>query len=103
MSDCTLFLDDLMNILDLKRKTLLVGDLNICSKSHTNHQILQLLNQNMFIHNVKNPTHEDGHIIDYASHYCPNNSVEKIQIKQRGQYFTDHDMIIVDTTSLQGP
>ena len=99
-SNQAFFLDDLLKILDLKKKTLLVGDLNICRTSHSNHPILELLNQLTFKHNVTHPTHRDGHLIDYASHFCPNNSVEKIEVRQCGQYFTDHNMMIVDTAKL---
>ena len=50
----------------------------------------------MFKHNLKHPSHSAGNVIDYASHYCPNDSLEVLNVKQYGQYFTDHDMILVN-------
>ena len=99
-SNQTFFLDDFLKIVDVKRKMLLVGDLNICNVSHANHPILELLSQLMFKHNVTHPTHREGHHIDYVSHFCPSNSIEKLEVRQFCQYFTDHDMMIVDTTKL---
>ena len=91
-----MFLDDLFKILDLNENTLLVGDLNICLLSHGYHPILKALSQLMFRHNVRQSTHQDGHVIDYASHYCPSNTIENLEVQQYGQYFTDHDMLIVN-------
>ena len=50
----------------------------------------------MFKHNLKHPLHSAGNVIAYASHYCPNDSIEVLDVKQYGQYFTDHDMILVN-------
>ena len=85
-----------MNIFDPSTRTLLVGDLNVCSVSKEPHPILDLLNLLSFKHNLKQPSHSDGNVIDYASHYCPADSIEVLDIKQYGQYFTDHDMILVN-------
>ena len=68
----------------------------MCSLSDIRHPILQFLNQYKFKHNVKWPSHRNGNVIDYASHYCPDQSIERLEIKQFGQYFTDHDMIMVN-------
>ena len=99
-SNQAFFLDDMLKTIDLEKKTLLVGDLNICNASNANHPILQFLSQLRFKHNVVHPTHRDGHLIDYVSHYCPCNTIEKIEVRQFGQYFTDHDMMIIDTELL---
>ena len=72
----------------------------MCSFSCTDHPILKLLKGLMFNHNVNQPSHRDGNVIDYASHYSPDNSIENINVMQLGQYFTDHDLLVVDISEL---
>ena len=94
------FLEDFLSIMDLTKKTLLVGDLNICNAHQQDHPILDLMNQLAFKHNIQNPLYRSGHLIDFASHYCPENSIAKLEVQQFGQFFTDHDMIVVDILEL---
>ena len=96
----TFFLDDFLKIFDPGRKTLLVGDLNVCSVTHVNHPIFKLLSKLMFKHYIKQTSHKDGNVIDYASHYCPQSSLQNLKVQQFAQYFTDHDMLLVDITDL---
>ena len=88
----TFFLDDFLKIFDPGRKTLLVGDLNVCSVTHVNHPILKLLSKLMFKHNIKQTSHKDGNVIDYAFHHCPQSSLQNLKVQQFAQYFTDHDI-----------
>ena len=99
-SSVNYFMEDLLTALNLDKKTIIVGHLNICSMSDKNHPILELFSQLRFIHNVKQPSHKDGRVIDYASHFCPNDTIKHLEVKQAGQYFTDHDMIIVNVANL---
>ena len=91
------FLEDLMNIFDDQKKTLLVGDLNICNNSENNHEILRKLEFWGFKQKVTNPTHAEGRQIDHVFSFSPSGETEaSVRVHQTGQYFTDHDLMVID-------
>ena len=93
----TLFMDDLRSIFDDKKETLIVGDFNICFRKENNHQIIKLLKSMKFDQKTKSATHVQGRCIDHVYHYLPNpdENTTTVKVLQFGQFFTDHDMLLV--------
>ena len=95
-----LFIKMLLQILDFSKTIILVGDLNICSKSESHHYILRYLEMLNFEQLIQNPTHAEGRHIDHALVFYPENSTERaIEVNQQSCYFTDHDILLVDEVS----
>ena len=91
-------MDDLRSIFDDKKETLIVGDFNICFREDTNHQIIELFKSMKFDQKIRSPTHVHGRYIDHVYHYLPNPDENKtrVDVLQFGQYYTDHDMLLVE-------
>ena len=90
------FIPDLSSLFSFTRKTLLVGDFNICFKSEQNNPVLKALASFGFKQKVKKSTHLEGRLIDHVYIFCPMNSQEKeVEVVQQVTYFTDHDIIFV--------
>ena len=90
------FIPDLSSLFSFTRKTLLVGDFNICFKSEQNNPVLKALASFGFKQKVKKSTHLEGRLIDHVYIFCPMNSQEKeVEVVQQVPYFTDHDIIFV--------
>ena len=78
------------------KKTLVVGDLNICFKSEQNNLILRALANLGLKQKVKRATHREGRQIDYVYIFLPINVQENyVEVVQQAPYFTDHDIIFV--------
>ena len=58
-ADTNMFLADIHNIID-KKKTLIIGDFNLCCLTETNHPIFKCLNGCGFYQLVNSPTHIKG-------------------------------------------
>ena len=85
-----------MDIISLfNKKTLLVGDLNICFINERNHKILKVIEKCGFKQQVKFPTHSAGRQIDHVYYFSPSEDAPSLLVEQVGQFFTDHDMLIV--------
>ena len=88
------FLMDFHDIFDPTQETLVVGDLNLCSKSESNHSILRQLKSLGFKQLVREPTHVEGRTIDLVFVYSPVERFE-IEVKLESPYFSDHDILYV--------
>ena len=93
----TFFMEDLRSIFDDKKETIIVGDFNICFREENNHQIIKLLKSMKFDQKIMSPTHVQGRYIDHVYHYLPNpdENTTAVDVLQFGQFFTDHDMLLV--------
>ena len=67
------FITDLTSLFCFTKKTLVVGDLNICFKSEQNNLILRALANLGLKQKVKRATHREGRQIDYVYIFLPIN------------------------------
>ena len=89
-------LDDFKSMFDSERRTLLIGDLNICFLSEKNHPVLKALARLRFKQKVQRPTHELGRLIDYIFIYSPSLIGDaEVEVVQESPYFSDHDLLFV--------
>ena len=96
------FIKDFVSIFDKKTRTLLVGDLNICGLKERNHPILHRLETLGFKQKIQNPTHIEGRQIDHVFFFSPSGDIyPAVEVIQVGQFFTDHDLIVVDVSKLR--
>ena len=89
---------DIKNLFNRKKKTFIVGDLNICYSKERFHRVLRALSSLGFKSMVQYPTHLSGGYIDHLHVYSPPDSEQEIKVKvqQQGVYFTDHDILLID-------
>ena len=91
------FLEDFTDLFNDQKEVLLLGDLNICSINEEKHPILRKLKTLGFKERVKFPSHIAGRQIDHVLQFSPiNSSPQVVQVCQFGQYFTDHDLMVVN-------
>ena len=96
--DSSSFLEDLLYLFNKEKETIILGDLNICYITERSHEILKAIERHGFQQKVRVPTHTDGHQMDHVLHYLPpGEHITSIQtVTQFGQYFTDHDLLLVN-------
>ena len=92
---------DIISLFNDSKKTLLVGDLNICFINERHHKILKLIEKSGFKQQVKFPTHTAGRQIDHVYYFSPSEDTPSLEVEQVGQFFTDHDMLIVKQPNKQ--
>ena len=93
------FIEDFVSLFDDQKETVLAGDFNICYLEETNHPILRTLEALNFRQQVKMPTHVQGRLIDHIYFFSPRlDRAPDLEVLQFGQYFTDHDLLVVDTS-----
>ena len=92
---------DLSSLFNKNKKTLLVGDLNICFINERQHKILIEIEKHGFKQQVKYPTHSAGRQIDHVYYFSPSEDTPSLEVEQVGQFFTDHDMLIVKQPTKQ--
>ena len=85
---------DLLELIYLNRETIIVGDFNICHEKNSSHSIITMLENLGFHQIVKYPTHIDGGTIDLVFILNPGD-FRKYHVQQQGQYYLDHDIMIV--------
>ena len=97
----TTFINDVRSLFNEEKETLIVGDFNICYEKERKHLIITQLMSMGFDQKVKSPTHVQGRCIDHVYHYSPtsDDNISQVRILQFGQFFTDHDMLLVDLPS----
>ena len=86
------FCRSLINIINSKNKTFIIGDFNLNAIDDRSNMISKELSKLGFRQLVQEPTHIQGGLIDhcYVSHnILPTN----VRINQKSVYYTDHDMI----------
>ena len=86
------FVESLRSLINETKKTYVVGDFNLCFDSERSHPVFRFLENSKFKQLVQNATHIKGRLIDLV---FTNSPEEVIRVSQNGQYFSDHDMIIV--------
>ena len=86
------FVESLRSLFNETKKTYIVGDFNLCFDSERTHPVFMFLENSKFKQLVQNATHIKGRLIDLV---FTNSPEEVIRVSQNGQYFSDHDMIIV--------
>ena len=94
-TNSNLFLGDLHRII-AKRRTLIVGDFNICYLSDNSHPIFKSLREYGFHQLVEFPTHDKGRMIDLAFIY-PKLEFNLWKSKQQSSFFSDHDIIKISS------
>ena len=94
IGNCSKLIQDLKQLIDERRVTIIIGDFNICYRENTLNKIPQGLKQLGFKQLVHEPTHIQGRIIDHA--YLLDPSGKNYHVHERySPYFTDHDGICV--------
>ena len=88
------FIEDLCSLLNSKKQTLILGDMNICYNSENTNKVFVMLQNLGFKQLVKYPSHLEGRLIDHVFYYCPDGGVS-YKVLQQAQYYTDHDLIKV--------
>ena len=92
---------DINEVFDGTKRTIIVGDLNICYTKEKFHPVLRCLSKLGFKQRISFPTNTSGSYIDHVHVYHPLASIlTKVHVKQEGVYFTDHDLILINTVSL---
>ena len=92
------FLEDLKNIFDVNRETLIIGDFNVCFESENDHSIFKTLLNQGFKQLIQHPTHTEGRTIDLVFIFSPN-TLSVFSVDQQAPYFTDHDILKVKKLS----
>ena len=88
-------MQDLSELFDEQKTTIIVGDMNICSKEENNHTILKHLRIMRFKQKAKSPSHIAGRYIDHVHFYSPQPLRQCVEVSQFGQFFTDHDLMVI--------
>ena len=88
------FVEDLFGLITSGKRTLVLGDFNICYISEFSNLVFQALRSNGFQQIVEHPTHIEGRQIDLVFFHCPDQAI-CYEVKQQAQYFTDHDLLKV--------
>ena len=86
------FRDDLIELINFNKETLVMGDFNICYINERSNLIVKALEDVRFVQHVKFPTHIEGRLIDHFYSFSPGTNRD-YDVKQQAQYFTDHDLI----------
>ena len=83
------FLQDINSLIEKRRRQIFIGDFNIDAYGNI---IVEQFQNLGFKQLVKNPTHEDGNIIDlcFLSDKITTSSIE---LRQRARHYTDHDLV----------
>ena len=91
------FIDDLEQLIEANKPTLIVGDFNFCSNEENTHPISAKLISLKFEQKVKHPTHVLGRCLDHVYFFSPdkNSNQTEVKVQQFGQFFTDHDMLVI--------
>ena len=85
-------IENIASILNHKMMTLIIGDLNICSKSEPEDEVIQFLITNGFRSLMLEPTQISGRSIDHC--YISKNA-KVAEIMRYSPYYSDHDALLV--------
>ena len=94
-------LENLRNIIDTKRTTIITGDFNICFIENFNNRLIQGLLSIGFEQLVHEPTHIKGRHIDHV-YYLDANDGFKVNVDRYSLYYSDHDGVLVSLTKKRG-
>ena len=86
----SVFLDEMLGLIDISKRTIIVGDFNLCYLDNRNHPVFLSLDKLKFTQLVTNASHIQGRLIDLV---FTNEKNENMKVLQQAQYYTDHDLI----------
>ena len=95
LTEGTEFLLDYVNV---KKPTLIIGDFNVCAKRIKNNAITQRLSCLGFQQLVKEATQVQGNVIDHVYWRDVNETWEIPIIERYSPYFSDHDAQLITLT-----
>ena len=87
-----IFCRSLINMINLKNKTFIIGDFNLNVIDDRSNMITKELSKLGFRQLVQEPTHIQGGLIDHC-YVSQNILLTNVRINQKSVYYTDHDMI----------
>ena len=79
------------------RRTLIVGDFNLCYNENIHNPMIQELLAIGFQQLVHEPTHVRGRIIDHAYIRDPSRRL-KLYVERYSPYYSDHDALCISLT-----
>ena len=94
-----MLLQDLNGMINPKKTTLIVGDMNICYRDNFQNRLIQGLIKLGFKQIVEEPTHIYGRIIDHVYILNPKRGAELI-IERYSPYYSDHDGLCITISKL---
>ena len=84
----------LLEILDLSKSSVVVGDINICNRKRPNNILKTSLEELGFTESIRQATHVDGGHLDHA--YILNvGNFEETSIHLVPKYYSDHDALCI--------
>ena len=86
-------INHLKHLVDLRKNTVVTGDLNICYMTNRNNILIKFLEAEGFIQYVKEATHIKGRLIDHFYLRPSMNPVNISSINRYSPYYSDHDAI----------
>ena len=81
--------------IDTKKPTLIIGDMNVCAKRNKNNVITQGLANLGFVRLTKEATHIEGNQIDHVYWKDVGGTWEDPNIERYSPYFSDHDAQLI--------
>ena len=84
----------LLDILDLSKSTVVIGDMNICNRKRPDNILKTFLEELGFTESIRQATHIDGGHLDHA--YILNvGNFEDPAIRLVSKYYSDHDALCI--------
>ena len=97
LGNSSLLLDNLQQLIDLKRVTIVIGDFNACYRENSQNKVIQGLLHLGFSQLVHEPTHIRGRILDHM-YILDSREQMTVAIERYSPYYTDHDAICISIT-----
>ena len=91
------FVNEMLKLINPLKKTYIMGDFNLCYIDERRHPIFTALQTMQFQQLVPKATHIEGRLIDLI---FTNVKVENWTVSQQAQYFADHDLLIINESSI---
>ena len=85
----------LLDILDLSKSTVVVGDMNVCNRRRPHNLLKTFLEELGFKESVRQATHIDGGHLDHAYILNVGNFKEGPFIQLVSKYYSDHDALCI--------
>ena len=95
-SNTTEFIIDLINLIDISKVSIIIGDFNICQQKNAHNVIIKTILEKGFKKSVDFPTHIRNGRIDHAYLFIPDTySSINVVFDLFAPYYTDHYAISV--------
>ena len=85
----------LLNILDLSKSTLVIGDMNVCSKKRPDNELKIFLEGKGFKQIIRQSTHIEGGHLNHAYILNAGNFEEIPAVELIPKYYSDHDAVCI--------